>query len=144
MRFALSSGDELTLGNAGMRQPNWLDRYPEPKSWSFQSNHRFVGLQVWQSQSAIHQVSVITLDSDCQQASLAAAAAKGAQDEQVTPIKNDTSNPEEADIKEDTEEKSSLKTEIVILITLVSFAAFLALVTLISILCKNAKAKRNL
>lgn len=141
MRFALSSGDELTLGNAGMRQPNWLERYPEPKTWTFQPNHRFVGLQVWQSQSAIHRVAVITLDTDCQQAASEAAAAE---DEWVAPIKKDITIPEEAVIKDETDEKSSLKTEIVILIALVSFAAFLALVTLIGLLCRNARAKRNL
>ena len=166
MRFKFTNDFEMTIGNPNIRREDWPEKYPVPQTWVLEDNEVFIGMEVWQSETAIRAVGLITLNKEC--------LAKAEQNTVVTdpeveindnPVKtkedqetavtdpkveeNDNSSKNEVTITPkgprpsqiaEQENSSGMRTEIVILIAIVSFAVFLAALALCIFLYNRVKA----
>ena len=95
-----------TFGNKAIFQPDWDPRFPFTQEWDFSQNV-LVGLEVWKTDTAIHGLNVIKLDTQCEsKAIIAESERRGAESEDTedTPKLDDSElGTDVADAKEKTD-----------------------------------------
>ena len=65
MRFKFTNDFEMTMGNPNIKKEDWPEEFPVPKTWVLGDDEVFVGMEVWQSETAIRAIGLITLDKEC-------------------------------------------------------------------------------